>query len=579
MNILGLNVFHADTSACIIKNGKLIAAVEEERFTRIKHFSGFPKNSIDFCLKEANLSISEIDFVSVNYNKNYNFKEKLLFSVKNFYKTNFFRKAFFSLKKNSLNKFFLKYYETDVSSKVIFVPHHLAHICSTYLFNLINQDSIGFSFDGSGDFSTVEVYKLGEQFKLLEKINYPNSLGIFYQAFTQFLGFKNYGDEYKVMGLASYGKPIFKERIKKILKSSNEEFFKLNLNYFDHHESVIDYDFESGYPYFDDLFSKKFEKLFGKSRKSNEPILQLHKDLSASLQEAFEEVILDKLNKLYSKYGLDVLCLAGGCAFNSSLNGKIINNSKFKKIYFSPNVGDAGGAIGSALYVAKKKNIEIQYNNTPYLGTSYSNEYVNKNIVEKLKHNEFIKYKYFENFDQLCDVTAKILTDKTVVGWFQDKMEWGPRALGNRSILGDPRNPNMREIINIKIKKREEFRPFAPSVIEEHAKDYFDISVKSAYMCSVFKANHKAEKLIPSVVHVDKTSRVQTVSKKTNYKFYKLIKSFEKLTGIPVLLNTSLNVNEPICENPENAIEILMKTSMDALVIQNWIFTKNDLPK
>lgn len=575
MNILGLNVFHADTSACIIKDGKIISAVEEERFTRIKHFSGFPKNSIDYCLKEADLNLSNVDFISVNYNKNYNFKEKLLFSIKNFYKSNFFRKAFFSLKKNSLNKFFLRNYETDVLKKIKFIPHHLSHICSTFLFEEIKENCIGFSFDGSGDFSTVEVYKLGKDIDLLEKINYPNSIGIFYQAFTQFLGFKNYGDEYKVMGLASYGKPVYKDRIKKILKSYKEDFFNLDLKYFEHHESVIDYDFESGYPYFDDLYSKKFEKLFGRSRKSNEPILAFHKDLAASLQQAFEEIILQKLNDLFDKYKLDKLCIAGGCAFNSSLNGKIINSTKFKKVYISPNVGDAGGAIGSALYLAKEYNVKLKYNDSPYLGTYYSNDYIEKNIVDKIKINNFIKFKYFEDFNELCSETSKILKQNTVVGWFQDKMEWGPRALGNRSILGDPRNPNMRDIINLKIKKREEFRPFAPSVLEEKANEYFEIYDKSKYMCAVYKAKKKAKELIPSVVHIDGTSRVQTVSKDMNLKYYSLIQSFESLTGVPVILNTSLNINEPICENPENALEIFTKTSMDALVMQNWILTKN----
>ena len=575
MNILGLNVFHADTSACIIKNGKIIAAVEEERFTRIKHFSGFPKNSIDFCLKEANLNLSDVDFVAVNYNKSYNFKEKLFFSIKNFYKGNFFRRAFYSLKKNSLNNFFLKNYEIDIKKKIKFVSHHLSHICSTFLFEDIKESCIGFSFDGSGDFSTVEVYKLGREIKLIEKINYPNSLGIFYQAFTQFLGFKNYGDEYKVMGLASYGNPIYKERIKKILKSNKNDFFNLDLKYFDHHENVVDYDFESGYPYFDDLYSKKFEKLFGKSRKINEPINELHKDLAASLQQAFEEIILEKLNNLFDKYKFDGLCLSGGCAFNSSLNGKIIAASKFKNIYISPNVGDAGGAIGSALYVARNNNVEFEYNDSPYLGTYYSDDYIRENIIDKSCNNNSIKFKYFKDFNELCSETSQILTQNGVIGWFQGKMEWGPRALGNRSILGDPRNPKMRDIINIKIKKREDFRPFAPSVLEEKANEYFEMNNKSKYMCAIYKAKKKAKNEIPSVVHIDGTSRVQTVSKQINYRYYVLLKNFEKLTGTPVLLNTSLNINEPICENPENAFEIFSKTSMDALVIENWVLTKN----
>ena len=298
-------------------------------------------------------------------------------------------------------------------------------------------------------------------------------------------------------------------------------------------------------------------------------------DLASSLQKAIEEIVLEKLDDIYNKHNIQGLCLAGGCAFNSSLNGKIISHSKFKNIYFSPNVGDAGGAIGAALYVTKNKNIKLKHNTSPYLGSHYSDKYIQEKIITRFKDNDFINCRYFEDFNELCEATVEILTKETVVGWFQDKMEWGPRSLGNRSIIGDPRNPNMREIINTKIKKREEFRPFAPSVIEERAKEFFNINLQSEYMCSVFDAKQIAKDVIPSVVHVDNTSRVQTVTKKSNYKFYTLIKSFEKKTGVPVLLNTSLNVNEPICENPENAIEIFTKTSMDALVIQNWVLTKN----
>ena len=572
MNILGLNVFHADTSACLVKDGKIIAAVEEERFTRIKHFTGFPKNSIDYCLEEGNLKIKNIDFVCVNYNKSYNFKEKVFFSLNNAYSSNFFKKAFFSLRKNSLNNYFLKFYNEDITNKIKSIPHHLAHIASTFYFYNISN-AIGFSFDGSGDFSTVEIYKLGEKIKLIEKINYPHSLGIFYQAFTQFLGFKNYGDEYKVMGLASYGKPIYKDRINKIL-NCKKNFFELDLSYFDHHKSVIDYDFESGVPYFEDLYSKKIIQLFGKPRTVNEPIIQIHKDIAASLQTAFEEIIIKKLKQLHDIYKNDNLCIAGGCAFNSSLNGKIIANSKFKNIYISPNAGDAGGSIGAALIVAKENNEDLKFNESPYLGTYYDNSYVEKIIIKQIKNINHIKYRFEADFKKLTEDVAIKISNSGVIGWFQDRMEWGPRALGNRSILGDPRNPNMRNIINIKIKRREEFRPFAPSVLDIKAKEYFKIINTSPYMCFVYDVDEKNKHKIPAVIHVDNTSRVQTVSKKTNEKYYTLIESFEKLTGIPIILNTSLNINEPICENPENAFEIFTKTSMDMMVIQNWIFEK-----
>jgi len=572
MIILGLNVFHADTSACLVKDGKLIAAVEEERFTRIKHFTGFPKNSINFCLKEGRVKLEDVDYICVNYNTNYNFKEKVIFSLRNFYKSNFFKKVFFSLKKKSLKKLFMKFYNLDISKRVKFIPHHLAHIASTFYFNKV-ESSLGFSFDGSGDFSTVEIFNLGKKIKLLEKVNYPDSLGIFYQAFTQFLGFKNYGDEYKVMGLASYGKPIYKDRIIKILKNK-KNFFKLDLNYFDHHQSVIDYDFESGYPFFDDLYTLRIEKLFGKARNINEPIKQIHKDIAASLQTGFEEVVIQKLYDIKEKYKNENLCIAGGCAFNSSLNGKIIEKSGFNNVYFSPNVGDAGGSIGAALLVSKENNEKLEYLPNPYLGTYYSNKYIEENIISKIKNMKNFKYTYYQNFDDLNDKVCNQLANEGVVGWFQDRMEWGPRALGNRSILGDPRNPQMRDIINAKIKRREEFRPFAPSVLGEKASEYFKIEKDSPYMCSVYEVIEDKKYAIPAVVHIDGTARVQTVDKKMNEKFYNLIKKFDDLTGIPIILNTSLNIDEPICENPDNALEIFSKSSMDMLVLQNWVLEK-----
>ncbi len=572
MNILGLNVFHADTSACIVKDGSIIAAAEEERFTRIKHFSGFPKNSIDFCIKEAKISLEDIDYVAVNHDKIYNIKEKIKFSLSNIYSSNILGKALISIKKNNLNQMFIKTYGINFEKKIINVPHHLAHILSTFYFYDI-KDGIGLSIDGSGDFSTTEIYNLNQEISLIEKVNYPHSLGIFYQSMTQLLGFKNYGDEYKIMGLASYGKPIFKDRIKKVIHQ-NKNFFKLNLKYFDHHRSVVDYDFESGSPYFEDLYSLNLEKLLGKSRKFNEPISQFHKDLASSIQSVFEDIILEKIDHIYKNYGDKKLCLSGGCIFNSSLNGKIIKNSKFSDIYFSPNVGDAGGAIGSALYVAKKYENKLNYDPNPYLGTSYDNNYVEKNVVNRIRKNESYEINYFNDFDDLIDFIIKFLEKSNVVGWFQDKMEWGPRALGNRSILGDPRVQNMKDIINLKIKKREEFRPFAPSILENEADKYFEIDKPAPYMNSVYPVKKNIDKIIPAVVHIDNTSRVQTVSEQMNKKYYNLIKKFGLKTGVPILLNTSLNVNEPICESPENAIEVFTKTSMDAIAIQNWVFSK-----
>ncbi len=572
MNILGLNLFHADTSACLVKDGKLISAVEEERFSRIKHFTGFPLESIKFCLKESNLKIADIDFIAVNNNKMYNYREKLSFGLKNLYRKNILLRAHTLFTRPNINDLFLKNLEYDVIDKIKYIPHHLSHIASTYLQSECNE-ALGFSFDGSGDFSTTEIYDLyNNDLKLIEKILYPHSLGIFYQAFTQFLGFKNYGDEYKVMGLAAYGEPIYKERIQKVLNDDN--FFNLDLKYFDHHERSINYNFDSGSPYFDDLFSKKLEYVIGKSRKRNEPVTKFHMDVASSVQFVLENTVIKKLNELQKKKNYENLCLSGGCAFNSVLNGKIVDQTKFKNVFTSPNVGDAGGAVGAALIVAMENKENIVKKSSMFLGTEYTNDYIKENIVEKNLSNETVEVSFYEDFEELTKIVAKHLSEKKIIGWFQGKMEWGPRALGNRSILADPTNPNVRDLINIKIKKREDFRPFAPSVLHEKAEDYFHIKKESSFMSSVFVAKDNVKKLVPSVVHVDGSARVQTVSKEDNHKYHQLIQSFEKNSGIPILLNTSLNVNEPICENPENAYEIFTQTLMDVLVLEQWVFIK-----
>ena len=574
MFILGLNVNHADTSAVILKDGKLLFGSEEERFTRIKHFTGFPLNSINYCLKEANISIKQIDRIAVNYKRTYNLQDKIKFSVKNLYKKNFFSKANIFLKKKSFLSDFKKIYNEDVENKVHYVPHHLAHICSTF-YNFDIEEAAGYSFDGSGDFSTVESYHLKKNnLKIIDKTIYPNSLGIFYQAMTQFLGFKNYGDEYKVMGLASYGEAKYYDRLKKLFIFDNSHDFKLNLKYFNHQQSVIDYDFESGFPYFDDLFSLRLENLLGKSRQRNEKINQFHKDIAASTQKIFEDIALRKINYIQNVTKSKNLCLSGGCAFNSVFNGKIKELTEFKNIFVSANVGDAGGALGAALYISRKFKNKICFNNNPYIGTKYSNEYIKTNLINGLKKYNYIKYKIFDDRNELNKFVVSKIIEKKIVGWFQDRMEWGPRALGNRSILSDPRDPNMREIINLKIKKREEFRPFAPSILFDQVSDFFEFDEESNYMEKVCKVKIDKKNLIPAVVHIDQTSRLQTVKKETNFKFYSLIEEFMKQTKIPILLNTSLNVNEPICENPENAFEIFTKTSMDVLVIQDWVLTK-----
>jgi len=579
MNIIGLNIFHADTSACLIKDNEIVAAAEEERFVRIKHYSGFPKNSIEYCLKKGNLKLSDIDYVCVNFDVNYNFTRKASYFIKNFLNINFFPRLTAITKRQDIKKLFLDNFSENISAKIINVPHHLSHIASAYLCSGFSQ-SLGLSFDGTGDFSCLELYDIqNKNFKIEKKISFPHSLGIFYQTVTQYLGFKYYGEEYKVMGLAAYGNKKYIDEMYKLFKIKKNNSYELNLDYFEHHHKSFSYYFENGAPFFENFFNNKFENLFNqKSRLSNDPIDQFHKDIAASAQHVFEEIIIILLQKKLKDSNYKNLCIAGGCAFNSLLMGKIKDEFTDLNVFVQPNSGDAGGAIGAALYTNMKFNKNFKNNKfkNPYLGPSYSNEFIKDTIINEVNGNDNIKVIYFEEFDKLTEFVASRILNNEVVGWFQGRMEWGPRALGNRSILANPINPNMKDIINSKIKKREEFRPFAPSILDSKVDEYFEGSSNNLdYMSYVVRAKNKdIYKKIPAVVHSDGTSRVQVVRKNLNERFYKLIESFNKISSVPILLNTSLNVNEPMCESPKQAFNVFTSSSMDVLVMENYVLYK-----
>ena len=579
MNIIGLNIFHADTSACLIMDNEIVAAAEEERFVRIKHYSGFPKKSITYCLKEGNLKLSDIDYVCVNFNINYNFFRKASYLLKNFLNINFFPRISAISKRQDIKKLFFDNFSENISAKIINVPHHLSHIASAYLCSGFNK-SLGLTFDGTGDFSCLELYDIeNNNFKIEKKISFPHSLGIFYQTITQYLGFKYYGEEYKVMGLAAYGNKKYIDEMYKLFQIKKNNSYELNLNYFEHHHKSFSYYFENGAPFFENFFNDKFEKLFNqKSRLSNEPINQFHKDIAASAQHVFEEIILILLRKKLKDSNYKNLCIAGGCAFNSLLMGKIKNEFTDLNVFVQPNSGDAGGAIGSALYTNMKFNENFKNNRfeNPYLGPSYSNKFIQDTIIDEIKSNNDVEKIYFEEFDKLTEYVATRILKNDVVGWFQGRMEWGPRALGNRSIIANPKTPNMKDIINSKIKKREEFRPFAPSILDTKVGDYFEGSSNNLdYMSYVVRAkNQNIYKEIPAVVHSDGTSRVQVVRKHINKKFYKMIESFYKISGVPLVLNTSLNVNEPMCESPKQALNVFTSSSMDVIVLENYVLIK-----
>ena len=575
MIVLGLNYHHGDASACIVKDGQLLTAVEEERFVGIKHSSDFPINSIKFCLSSNNLNPNDIDFIAVNKKKNYNFFVKLKYILSSFY--NFLNlKFFFSflINKQRDRQLELIFSKQEIKEKLVEVPHHLSHVFSTMFFLNKNDNALVYSFDGSGDFSTIEAYVVNNKnYKLIEKQYFPNSLGFFYSAFTQFLGFRNYGDEYKVMSLAAYGNPVYKEKVNKLIK--NYDPFKLEMKYFN--LPIIDY--SKTFPIINTIYNQQFIKLFTDPRKnSDREINKIYKDIASSFQKVFEDVVMENLKKLKKVKNSKKVYLTGGCAFNSLLVGNIIKSKMFEEVVLGPNPGDAGGAVGAAFYTTLKKIKDIpSVQELGYLGNEYSNDFIKSKVIDKFLEKEKYKSTFFENFNDLSSYIAKKIYEDDVIFWFQDKMEWGPRALGNRSILANPSKKEIKEIINKKIKKRENFRPFAPVILKEDANNYFEMhNYESKYMNIVFNAKKITSEKFSGVVNVDNTSRVQTIDKKDNFKLYNLISKYKEITGCPMLINTSLNVKGPIAQTPLDAFLYFKKTDVKCLVLNNWVIELNE---
>ncbi len=571
--VLGINANHADSSACLIINGKLEAGFEEERIIRKKHFSGFPINSIRKCLDQAGINENDVTDIAFNTNPISNLLPKSIFFLKNLFKNKDITIKRI-VKKINQKKTLLNNFNINTNVKFHNIEHHIAHIASAYYPSKFN-DAVGLSIDGSGDFVSVAISKCKKnKIKIIKKYFFPNSLGIFYHAMTQFMGFNNYGDEYKIMGMAAYGNPKYFDLLKNNLFINQNNSFKLNLNYFNHQKSNFRY-IVSDEMIIDNIFNENLIKLFNLKSfqiKSDESFL---KDLAASVQKVYEfffEKILTDISKM--KYS-ENLVYAGGCGLNSSANRIITNNEKYFKNIFIPYApGDNGGALGAALVVASINNKTIQNTENPYIGQCYKDSEI-KAILKSKLHGSNLQYRYFSEKRDVIELAAEMISKSRVIGWFQNKMEFGPRALGNRSILADPRNPNMRNIINSKIKRRESFRPFAPSIMEEYQSDWFNTNYSSPYMSTIASVKKDKINLIPAVTHVDETARYQSVNKLNNDKFYELIKTFYKITGVPILLNTSFNENEPIVMRPDEALDCLIRTDMDALFIGNYMVTKS----
>tara|TARA_B100000029_G_scaffold506093_1_gene588173 strand:+ start:2065 stop:3813 length:1749 start_codon:yes stop_codon:yes gene_type:complete len=574
--VLGLNFLHSDTSACIFKNGHLISAAEEERFLRIKHTSNFPFNSIKFCLDEAKIKISDVNIITINTNPFSSFGRKIFYTIQNPKSLEIALKSLLNLKKKVSIKNEIKKIDVDniFTGKLKYVDHHESHIASSIYFSNYKK-SVNLSVDGFGDFVSCAWGKFEDnKMKIDGRVFFPHSLGIFYQALTQYLGFKNYGDEYKVMGLASYGEPKFERELSSLVYSEGIGF-KLNTNYFIHHNSEIIKKMLNGQIFYKNLYSQKLIDLLGPERKNNEKISQRHMDIASSTQKVYENIFFNLLNKLYDLYKIKKLTLSGGCAMNSVANGKILKMTLFEDIYISPNPGDAGGSVGSAAsYIKSKKLHNFDKITYAYLGKNYANEEINLEI-EKKNLRKFHKVLNLQD-NELIDKTVDYLLNSKVIGWFQGKMEWGPRALGNRSIIADARNPKIKDIINSKIKRRESFRPFAPAILYDLAKEWFKIDKNKEipFMSEVYPILKDKQKILPGITHVDGTGRLQTIKKEDNNKFYNLIKNFYEKTNIPIILNTSFNENEPIVQKPSEAIDCFLRTDMDVLVMENWMIIR-----
>lgn len=573
MYILGINAYHGDSSAAIFKNGELIAATEEERFRRIKHWAGFPTLAINFCLKEAGITIEHLDHIAVSRDPKANIFKKAMFTLRN--RVNI--AAVLSRLKNSqkvavIKEVLAKELNVEMSlikAKLHNVEHHRSHLASAFFASSFNESAI-LSIDGFGDFtSTMTAIGRGNKIEVLDTVIYPHSIGVFYTAFTQYLGFPHYGDEYKVMGLAPYGEPKYIDKLKDIIRILPNGLFELNTDYFIHHKKGVNMTWDGGSPSIEAVYSQKMEEVFGPSRKKDEELTQYHRDIAASVQRITEEVIFHLLNSLQKKTGLSTICIAGGVAQNSVANGKILKNTNFKNIYIPSAGHDAGTAAGAALYVYNHilNQPRIKEIKHAYTGSKFSSH----EIEEYLK-KENIPYKKYDNDEELFDVVTNCLINNGVVGWFQGRAEFGPRALGHRSIIADPRRNDAKDLLNAKIKRRESFRPFAPSILIDYKDEFFEGADEVPFMEKVYPIKRDKQILIPAVTHVDGTGRLQTVYKGDRY--YSLIDTFRKKTGIPILLNTSFNENEPIVNSPKEALDCYLRTKMDMLVLENIIVSR-----
>lgn len=581
MKILGISAYHPDASATLIEDGRIVAAVDEERLNRIKHSPGFPELAIKYCLEKGGAAVDTVDFITVSNDLRKNLLRKLAFSVNTFP-----MRAWPAYLKNYLGQRVMRPLGVaedlaarvggdvkGINRKIRRVEHHNAHGASTYYTSPFSDASI-LTLDGSGDFVTCGLsHGRGNTIKRLSQVWWPNSLGMLYFAVTQYLGFHEIGAEGKVMALASFGRPRYIDDFRRIVRPARDGF-RMDMDYFTFHLPVLIDNWgdptTAEFFVYRDWLSGKFHERFGPARRPGDEYTERHKDIAASLQKCLEETVFHLLNILHSKTGTDDVCLAGGVALNCVMNGKVTANTPFKRVFVQPNAGDGGLSVGSALYLYY--NDLGNHRTADLKSASLGTEYTGTEIEAALRDGGLT----FERYDDPTPHVARRIADGKIIGWFQGQMEFGPRALGNRSILADPRSPSMKDHINAKVKHREPFRPFAPSVLEEEAKAFFELNgFPSPFMLMAVGVHSHAREKVPAITHVDGTARVQTVDRVSNPRYRKLIEEFRGITGVPMLLNTSFNrKGEPVVSSPADAVKSFVGTNIDVLAIGDYIVDK-----
>lgn len=581
--VLGINAFHGDSAAALLRDGAFAAGLEEERLNRVKHWAGFPSGAIAAVLAESGSDPEAVEHVAVSRDPSAHLLAKVLFGLRR-------RPGLRAVRARLANhrnihdlpaRLQTAWGGRPLRGRVHAVEHHRAHLASAFYCSPF-EEAACLTVDGFGDFlSSLSAAGRGRRLEVLDQVLFPHSLGLLYTAMTQFLGFPRYGDEYKVMGLAAYGTPAFLPRLREVVMLGDEGGFETDPAYLLHASEGVTMSWDEGEPVIGPLWSQRFAEAFGPPRRPDEEITDRHRDLAASLQAVYEEAFFHRLRALRRRTRLKALCLAGGCAFNSVANGKILGRTGFEEVFVQPAAGDAGTALGAAQYVwhellEQPRDFVMRHS---YWGPAFDEP----RLVESLKRalpgfdgspswrNGEVVVRRLDHEADLVAETAAALAAGRIVGWFQGRTEWGPRALGNRSILADPRRAEVRDALNARVKRRENFRPFAPAILEERVADYFEQSLPDPFMTMVYPIRPERRPEIPAVTHVDGSGRLQTVSRAQNPRFWALIRAFGERTGVPVLLNTSFNENEPIVNTPDEAIACFQRTGIDRLVLGDWV--------